>query len=47
MLKKLLNKGPTTKVDVAMACAAALVGVWKAFDTCRDYKQDHEEENQK
>lgn len=48
MIKKLFGKGTTSKADVFMACAGALVGVWKAFDTYRDYKVDQEnKENEK
>ena len=43
-LKNSFAKGPTTKTDIIMACAGALVGVWKAFDTIRDYKSEQEEE---
>lgn len=43
-LKSIFTKGPTTKTDIIMACAGALVGVWKAFDTIRDYKSEQEEE---
>lgn len=44
MIKNLFKKGTTSKTDVAMAVAGALVGVWKAFDTYRDYKSDQEEQ---
>lgn len=48
MIKKLFGKSRTTKADVVMAAAGALVGVWKAIDTYRDYKVDQEnEENEK
>lgn len=43
MISKLLKKGPTSKMDVLMAAAGALVGVWKAVDTYRDYKSEQEE----
>lgn len=43
MIKNLFKKGPKSKFDVAMACAAALVGVWKAIDTIRDYKSENQE----
>lgn len=44
MLKKLFSKGPTSKFDVVMAGAAAIIAVWKAVDTVKDYKSDQEEE---
>jgi hypothetical protein len=42
MFKSLMNR-KTTKADVIMAIAAALVGVWKASDTIKDYKSQNEE----
>lgn len=45
MIKKLFGKTRTTKADVVMAAAGALVGVWKAIDTYRDYKIDQEEDD--
>lgn len=44
MIKKLFTKGPTSKADVIMAAAGALVGIWKAVDTYRDYKSDQEDQ---
>lgn len=44
MLKNLLNKTTTSKTDVVMAFAGALVGVWKAFDTLKDYKSEQTQE---
>lgn len=45
MFKSLMNR-KTTKFDVIMAGATALVGMWKAVDTYRDFKADQAEENQ-
>lgn len=42
MLKGLFGKSKTSKADVVMAAAAALIGCWKAVDTYRDYKVDQE-----
>jgi hypothetical protein len=43
MFKKLFSKQPTSKFDVVMALAAAIIAGWKAVDTVKDYKSDHEE----
>lgn len=40
MFKKLLGKQTTSKADVVMAVAGALIGVWKAIDTYKDYQSD-------
>jgi hypothetical protein len=45
MFKGIFGKSSTTKFDVIFAVAGALVGVWKAVDTIKDYKADQEEEN--
>lgn len=37
------GKRATTKADVIMACAGALIGVWKAHDTFKQYKSEQEE----
>lgn len=37
------GKSKTTKPDVIMAFAAALIGAWKAYDTLKDYKSEQEE----
>lgn len=42
MFKKLMGKSSTSKADVVMAIAGALIGVWKAADTYKDYKEDQE-----
>lgn len=42
MIKKLFGRGTTGKSDVVMAVAAAIIGVWKAADTYKDYKQEQE-----
>ena len=47
MFKQLLQDRKTSKADVVMAFIAAGVGVWKAFDTVKQYKNDHNEENEK
>ena len=39
MFKKFLGKSEVGKSDVVMAAAGALIGVWKAFDTYKEYKQ--------
>lgn len=44
MFKKLFGKSSTTKFDVVMAGAAAIIAVWKAIDTVRDYQTEKEEE---
>lgn len=49
MFKNIFNK-KTSKADVIMASAGALVGVWKAFDTYKTYKAeqaDNQMENEK
>lgn len=46
MFGKLFTKRPTSKFDVVMAVSAGIVAVWKAVDTIKDYKSDHQEENQ-
>lgn len=43
MIAKLFKKGPTSKADVIFALAGALVGIYKAVDTAKQYKTDHEE----
>lgn len=40
MFKNLLNK-KTSKFDVIMAATAALVAVWKAVDTVKEYQIDN------
>lgn len=40
----LFGKRKTTKPDVIMAIAGAVVGIWKAHDTITKYKVDHEVE---
>jgi uncharacterized membrane protein YuzA (DUF378 family) len=47
MIKRLFGKSGTSKADVVMAVAAGIIGVWKAVDTVKDYKNEQEEkENQ-
>lgn len=43
MFGNIFKKSPTSKFDVVMAGAAAIIAVWKAFDTVKDYKADNEE----
>lgn len=42
MFKGLFGKRSTTKSDVILAIAGAVIGVWKASDTYREYKKDQE-----
>lgn len=44
MIKSLFRKGKTTKFDVVMAGAAAIIAVWKAVDTVKEYREETEEE---
>lgn len=37
------GKKVTTKSDVILALAGALIAVWKATDTVKEFKKDHEE----
>lgn len=46
MLKSLFSS-KTTKADVTFAVAAAVVGVWKAFDKVKDYKAEQRSEEEK
>lgn len=47
MFKGLLGKRATTKSDVILALAGALIGIWKAVDTVQEYKKDNQKENEK
>lgn len=38
-----LGKSKTTKADVIMAAAAALIAAWKVTDTYKDYKAEQEQ----
>lgn len=40
MFKGLLGKRTTTKSDVILALAGAIIGVWKAVDTVKEFKAD-------
>lgn len=42
MFRKLFGKQQTSKMDVVMAIAMAIGGVWKAVDTYKDYQSDQE-----
>lgn len=42
MFKKLFTKNDTTKFDVVMAVAAAIIASWKAVDTVKEYRADQE-----
>lgn len=42
MFKGLLGNRATSKTDVIMAVAGAIIGVWKAVDTIKEYKSEHE-----
>jgi len=37
-----LGKSKTTKADVIMAAAGALIAMWKVTDTYKDYKAEQE-----
>lgn len=43
MFKKLFGKTATTKFDVAVALGTAFIGVWKAIDVVKEYKEEQEE----
>ena len=50
MFKGLFGTRPTTKSDVILAIAGAIIGVWKATDTIKEYKAvqaDTDKENEK
>lgn len=42
MFKKFMGHRPTSKADVVMAIAGAIIGIWKATDTIKDYKAEKE-----
>ena len=45
---KMFGKRPTSKFDVVMAIAGAVVAAWKAVDTVKDFKHEQDEkENEK
>lgn len=39
-MKGLFKKGPTARHEVIFALASAIVAVWKAVDTTKQYKAD-------
>lgn len=41
--KKLFEKKPTSKTDVAMALGAVVLACYKAVETIQDYKSEHKE----
>lgn len=43
-MKKLFGSRKTSKFDVVMTVAAAIVAVWKAVDTVKDFNHEHQEE---
>lgn len=43
---KMMGKRRTTKADVIMAVAGALIAVWKAHDTIKEFKSDEEEKKE-
>ena len=45
MFKGLMGKRRTTKADVVMSVAMAIIGVWKASDTIKEFKADQADEN--
>ena len=50
MFKGLFGKRSTTKSDVVLSVAGAVIAVWKAFDTYKEYqaeKVEINEENEK
>lgn len=42
MFSGLFGKRPTTKSDVILAIAGAVIGLWKAVDTYNEYKIEQE-----
>ena len=46
MIRAIFGKRSTTKADVVMAIGAALVGLWKAYDTVNDYKTEQEDKKE-
>lgn len=46
MFKSLFGRRTTTKSDVVFGIAGAIIGIWKCLDTIKEYKADHESENQ-
>lgn len=42
MFGNLFGKRATTKSDVVMSIAMAVIGVWKAYDTSKQYKIEQE-----
>lgn len=46
MFGGIFGKRSTTKADVIMAIAGAIIGVWKAHDTIKDYKEDQSEKEE-
>lgn len=46
MFGGLFGKRATTKSDVILAVAAAIISVWKCADTIKEYKAEQDSENQ-
>jgi hypothetical protein len=42
-MKKLFEKSPTSRTDVAMAIGGVILACYKAVETIRDYKSEHKE----
>lgn len=47
MFKGLFGKRPTTKSDVILAIAGAVIGLWKAVDTYSEFKNEKSKEDNK
>lgn len=45
MFGGLFGNKKTSKTDVVMAVGAAVMAVWKAFDTVKEYRSDKDTEN--
>jgi hypothetical protein len=43
MFKKMFGKSATTKFDVAFALGTAFMGIWKAIDVVKEYKEEQEQ----
>lgn len=41
----LFGNKSTSKADVVMAVGAAFMALWKAYDTTKDYREEHAEQS--